>query len=71
VSVIDIERLAVTHTVETGAGAHGVVIDREGRRAYVTNTYADTVSVLDIATRKVVATIRVGKGPNGISIASR
>ena len=68
VSVIDIAALKVVATIKTGAGAHGVVIDREGRRAFVSNTYANTVSVIDIAERKVVATVAVGKGPNGISM---
>ena len=68
VSFIDLASLKVVATIKTGAGAHGVVIDRDGRRAYVANTYANTVSVIDIADRKVVATVRVGKGPNGISI---
>ena len=69
VSVMDIAGLKVTATIKTGAGAHGVVIDRDGRNAFVTNTYANTVSVIDIAERKVVATVPVGKGPNGISMA--
>ena len=68
VSMIDLKIFKVTKTVETGPGAHGVVVDRDGRYAYVTNTYADSVSVLDIKDRKVVATVRVGKGPNGISV---
>ena len=69
VSVIDLAAMKVAATIKTGAGAHGVVIDREGRHAFVTNTYANTVSVIDIATRKVVATVPVGKGPNGISVS--
>ena len=52
----------------TGAGAHGVVVDRDGRYAYVTNTYANSVSVLDVKDRKVTKTVPVGKGPNGISV---
>lgn len=68
VSVIDLAAMKVAATIQTGAGAHGVVIDREGRHAFVTNTYANTVSVIDIAARKVVATVPVGKGPNGISV---
>ena len=66
--MIDLENFKVTKTVETGLGAHGVVIDRDGRYAYVTNTYAGSVSVLDIKDRKVVATVAVGKGPNGVSM---
>ncbi|MDP2368268.1 cytochrome D1 domain-containing protein [Rhodoferax sp.] len=68
VSVIDLESFKVVKTVETSAGAHGVVVDRDGRYAYITNTYANSVSVLDIKDRKVVATVPVGKGPNGISV---
>jgi YVTN family beta-propeller protein len=68
VSVIDLETFKTANTVETGAGAHGVVVDREGRYAYVTNIYANSVAVLDIRDRKVVATVSVGKGPNGISV---
>ena len=69
VSVIDVASMKVAATIETGAGAHGVVIDREGHHAFITNTYANTVSVIDIGARKVIATVPVGKGPNGISMA--
>ena len=68
VSVIDLASMKVAATITTGAGAHGVVISRDGSQAFVTNTYANTVSVIDIAERKVVATVPVGKGPNGISM---
>ena len=68
VSIIDLKTFKAVATVETGSGAHGVVIDREGRLAFVTNTYANTVSVLDVAERKVIATVPVGGGPNGISV---
>jgi len=67
VSIIDLGDCKSVATIETGPGAHGVVIDREGRRAFVTNTYADTVSVVDIALRKVIGTVSVGRGPNGVS----
>ena len=68
VSVIDVSNLKVVSTIKTAAGAHGVVVDREGRQAFVTNTYANTVSVIDIGSRRVVATVPVGRGPNGISM---
>lgn len=68
VSLIDLESFKVAKTVVTGAGAHGVIIDREGRYAYVTNSYANSVSVVDVKDRKVVKTVPVGKGPNGISV---
>ena len=68
VNIIDLGTLKSVATIETGPGAHGVVIDREGRRAFVTNTYANTVSVLDIALRSVIGTVPVGRGPNGVSV---
>lgn len=68
VSIIDLETFKAVATVETGRGAHGVVVDRDGRHAFVTNTYANTVSVLDVGERKVIATVQVGGGPNGVSV---
>lgn len=69
VSMIDLQTFKVFKTLKTGAGAHGVAINREGKLAYITNTYAGTVSVIDIEARKVVSTVRVGKGPNGVSVS--
>lgn len=68
VSVIDLMDNKVVSTVRTGPGAHGVVVDREGRYAYVSNIYENSVSVLDVKSAKVVASVRVGEGPNGISV---
>lgn len=67
VSVIDLSTFS-TQRIRTGNGAHGVVVGSDGRLAYVTNLYANTVSVIDVQTRKSVATVAVGAGPNGISV---
>ncbi len=56
-------------TVKTGKGSHGVAIDKSSTLAYVTNTFDNTVSVMDIAKRKVRETVKVGKKPNGITFA--
>jgi YVTN family beta-propeller protein len=66
--LIDLGSFKVAKTVVTGAGAHGVVVDRDGRFAYVTNIYANSVSVVNLKVRKVMKTVSVGKAPNGISI---
>ncbi|MEC4718082.1 cytochrome D1 domain-containing protein [Noviherbaspirillum sp. CPCC 100848] len=68
VSIVVVATSKVTATIETERGAHGIVVDRDGRHAFVTNTYANTVSVLDIGERKVIATVPVGRSPNGISV---
>lgn len=69
ISLIDIASFKVVKTLETGKGAHGLVVDREGRLAYVTNIFANSVSVVDLKDRRVMKTVLVGKEPNGISIA--
>ena len=68
ISIIDLKTFKTVTTVETGSGAHGVVVDHDGRHAFVTNVYANTVSVLDVVERKVIATVPVGGGPNGVSV---
>lgn len=52
--------------VATGAGAHGIAFSNDGRTAYVTNQMADSVSVIDVANRKVLKNIVVGNKPNGL-----
>lgn len=34
----------------------------------MSNIYENSVSVLDVKAAKVVANVRVGEGPNGISV---
>ena len=69
VSVIDLQARKVATTLQTGAGAHGVVVDGDGRYAFVSNTYANTVSVIDVKSLKVLKSVPVGRAPNGISVA--
>jgi YVTN family beta-propeller protein len=51
-----------------GKGAHGVAISKDGRYVFVTNIETATLSVIDTASIKVVATHRVGAGPNGVTL---
>lgn len=67
VSVIDLANFS-TQQIPVGSGAHGVVVGTDGRHAYVSNLYANSVSVIDVQTRRSVATVPVGAGPNGISV---
>ena len=70
VSVIDTTTFTVVPTVETGQGAHGIVVDPTSLHAYVTNLYGDDVAVIDLGELRVVARIPVGDKPNGISFSS-
>lgn len=70
VSIIDTATFTVVRSVETGRGAHGVVINPSGQAAYITNLYDNSVAVLDIATSKVITTVSSGVGPNGVSFSA-
>jgi YVTN family beta-propeller protein len=67
--MIDTATFTVAATVKAGKGSHGVAINSSGTFAYITITFADTVSVIDIMKRDIAATVKVGKGPNGISVS--
>lgn len=64
---LDVATAMVSAVITVGQGAHGVVVSDDGRLAYVTNTADDTVSVVDTAERRGIATVAVGAAPNGIS----
>jgi YVTN family beta-propeller protein len=51
--------------IPTGAGAHGLYPSRDATQLYVTNRSAGTISVIDFATRKTVATWTIpGSSPD-------
>ena len=50
----------------TGAGAHGIAFSGNGKAGYISNQIANTVSVIDVATHKVLKSIAVGAKPNGM-----
>jgi YVTN family beta-propeller protein len=50
--------------IHTGAGAHGLYPSRDSKLLYITNRNEGTISVLDFATRKLVAKWDVGGSPD-------
>jgi DNA-binding beta-propeller fold protein YncE len=50
--------------VHTGAGAHGLYPSRDARFLYASNRSAGSISVVSFATRRVVATWRIGGSPD-------
>ena len=46
VTVIDLKDRKIIDTVKTGAGAAGISITKDGKRAYVTNRMAGSISIL-------------------------
>ncbi len=64
----DPEADGVQH-IPVGDRPRGIAISPDGREAYVANAGDDTVSVINTATKTVVATITVGKEPQGVAFA--
>ncbi len=70
-SIIDTKAMTTRGNVTTGAGPHGVVIDASGDWAWVTNSYDNTVTAVDLSTLTAMAPIPVGTQPSGISYSPR
>src|SRR3989475_8557803 len=60
VSVLDPERMEEIAFIPTGLGAHGLALSRDASLLYVSNRLAGTISVIDLAARRVGATWDVG-----------
>lgn len=67
-SVVDPKAGRVLATVPVGQRPYGVTFAAD--RAFVTNQYADTVSVISLATLDTERTISVGEYPEGIDTTS-
>jgi peptide/nickel transport system substrate-binding protein len=67
IGIIDPDRDEVIGEIPVGARPGGIALS-EGY-AWVTNTGADTVSQIDLATRAAVNRIPVGREPTGIAVA--
>ncbi|MCP4363421.1 MAG: YncE family protein, partial [Chloroflexi bacterium] len=52
--------------IPVGIWPGGTVFNAAGNRAYVANNKTNDISVIDVATLKVVATIDVGIHPDGM-----
>ncbi|MDR6121645.1 YVTN family beta-propeller protein [Bacillus sp. SLBN-46] len=68
VTKVDLNTKQEVATIETENGSHGVVTSPDNKYTYITNMFANTVSVIDNSQNKVIRTIKVGETPNGISI---
>ena len=83
VSVVDLKSMKVTATISTGLHPTGMAM--YGRQLLVTNTYSDTISVIDTDTNEVTRTIDLalpikipgqdqaayGAAPNAIAIDAK
>ena len=55
--------------IEVGHEPAHVIVDWQGKLAYVTNGEDNLISVVDIAQRKVIGEIKTGKSPHGLRMS--
>jgi YVTN family beta-propeller protein len=60
--VFNAQTFAIEGFIPTGTGAHGLYPSRDARELYVTNRTAGTISVIDFATRRIIATWSIPGG---------
>lgn len=81
VTPIDLATRKALPPIKVGKGPQGIAISPDGTTAYVTNTGAipslgqggppgDTVTPIDLATRRAGAPIKVGNGPIAVAITA-
>ena len=71
IAIVDLAAPASTPSrVVTGSGAHEVAVDAEGRFAFVTNAGAGTVSVIDLADKQIVHSVRTGRRPVALAYSA-
>jgi serine/threonine-protein kinase len=72
IDIVNLSMHRVTNHVSVDPMPHGIVFSQRYHRAYITNHYANEVSVLNTRTNKVIRTIRVfspGKNPHSLAIS--
>lgn len=60
--LISTHRFKVIRFIHTGAGAHGLLVSRNGKFLYISNRGEGSISVLDFATNKLVRKWRIPGG---------
>jgi YVTN family beta-propeller protein len=70
VVVVHVPSRTITHTIPTNqAGSHMIVISADESRAYVSNFWHGTVSVLDLRARRILAQVPTGAGTEGVGLS--
>jgi YVTN family beta-propeller protein len=64
ISVVDLSSLKVVGDIKLGDRIHGVAVQPDGKRLFVTVESDHTLRIIDTATQQVVGTVKVSGRPN-------
>lgn len=71
IAVVDVTAARISHFIPTNqSGSHLIVISSDEARAYVSNFWHGTVSVIDLKARGLIEQIRTGRGSEGIGLTA-
>jgi DNA-binding beta-propeller fold protein YncE len=66
VVVVDIDKNAVVGEIDPAPGVHGIAIASDLGRGFVSNGRAATASIVDLATLRIVESVKTGDNPDAI-----
>ena len=68
IHVFDLDSFAYKESFPSGGSYPKVIVaSPDGKRAYVSNWVSENISVIDVATRKLIAKIKTGGTPRGLA----
>jgi YVTN family beta-propeller protein len=65
---LDLQSGAVRSTITVGRSPRGLVLSEDGKTAYTSNMYDGNISVVDLTSKKVLASVKTGTAPLGIGV---
>jgi YVTN family beta-propeller protein len=66
ISKLDLQTLTVVESFAAPGGPDCIEVSRDGKLIYVSSRWARKLTVIDVASRKVVRQVNVGKSPHGV-----
>ena len=66
VAIINMETLTKIGEFRVPGGPDDMELRKDGKELWVTSRWRNRVSVVDLGTRKIIRTIKVGRSPHGI-----
>jgi YVTN family beta-propeller protein len=68
ISIVDLDSLKVIGNIKLGDRIHGVAVQPDGKRLFVTVESDHTLRIIDTTTRQTVGTVKVSGRPNQVAV---
>jgi len=67
--VIDTAKLQVTRHLDSGPDPELIAVDHKGQRMYIANEDDSQVTIMDVASGRVLGVVAVGVEPEGMAVS--